>query len=74
MVKLTCWIYQVLAESEWSDLRQLRLSLAMSGIYLNRNGLVSGFDEHGQQRMAIPGCACQLVPSAIADADQPALP
>ncbi|HAT4499373.1 hypothetical protein [Pantoea sp. WEP] len=45
----------------------------MSGIYLNRNGLVSGFDEHGQQRMAIPGCACQLVPSAIADADQPAL-
>jgi hypothetical protein len=53
-VKLTGWIYMVLADSEWSGRRQLRLSPAVSGIYLNRNGLDSGFDEHGQQRRAIP--------------------
>jgi len=39
----------VLADSEWSGRRQLRLSPAVSGIYLNRNGLDSGFDEHGQR-------------------------
>lgn len=53
-MKLTGWIYVVLADSEWSGRRQLRLSPAVSGIYLNRNGLGSGFDEHGQQRIALP--------------------
>jgi hypothetical protein len=53
-VKLTGWIYMVLADSEWSGRRQLRLSPAVSGIYLNRNGLDSGFDDHGQQRIALP--------------------
>lgn len=49
-VKLTGWIYMVLAESEWSGRRQLRLSPSVSGIYLNRSGLDGGFDEHGRQR------------------------
>lgn len=31
-VKLTGWIYMVLAESEWSGRRHLRLSPAVSGI------------------------------------------
>lgn len=53
-VKLTGWIYAVLSESEWSGRRQLRLSPAVSGIYLNRHGLDSGFDENGQQRIAVP--------------------
>lgn len=30
------------------------LSPAVSGIYLNRNALDSCFDEHGQQRIALP--------------------
>lgn len=44
----------VLADSEWSGRRELRLSPAVSGIYLNRNGRDSGFDERGQQRLALP--------------------
>lgn len=52
-VKLIGWIYMVLADSEWGGRRQLRLSPAVSGIYLNRNGLDSGFDELGQQRIAL---------------------
>ena len=53
-VKLTGWIYMVLAESEWSGRRQLRLSPSVSGIYLNRSGLDGGFDEHGRQRTPLP--------------------
>lgn len=53
-VKLTGWIYRVLAESEWSGRRQLRLSPSVSGIYLNRSGLDSGFDEYGRQRTPLP--------------------
>jgi hypothetical protein len=51
-VKLTGWIYMVLAESEWSGRRQLRPSV--SGIYLNRHALDAGFDEHGRQRIPLP--------------------
>ncbi|MFL1819126.1 DUF2913 family protein [Pantoea agglomerans] len=53
-VKLTGWIYMVLAEGEWSGRRQLRLSPSVSGIYLNRNALDTGFDEQGQQRIPLP--------------------
>nr|WP_164973050.1 DUF2913 family protein [Pantoea agglomerans] len=53
-VKLTGWIYMVLAESEWSGRRQLRLSPSVSGIYLERRALDTGFDEHGRQRIALP--------------------
>ncbi|KHJ69225.1 hypothetical protein QU24_04680 [Pantoea rodasii] len=53
-VKLTGWIYMVLAESEWSGRRQLRLSPSVSGIYLNRHALDAGFDEHGRQRIPLP--------------------
>lgn len=53
-VKLTGWIYMVLAEGEWSGRRQLRLSPSVSGIYLNRNALDTGFDELGQQRIPLP--------------------
>ena len=53
-VKLTGWIYMVLAESEWSGRRQLRLSPSVSGIYLNRHALDVGFDEHGRQRIPLP--------------------
>ncbi|MGK3126444.1 DUF2913 family protein [Candidatus Pantoea formicae] len=52
-LKLTGWIYMVLAESEWSGRRQLRLSPTVSGIYINRNALDSGFDEHGRQRIPL---------------------
>ncbi len=53
-VKMTCWIYMVLAEGEWSGRRKLRLSPSVSGIYLNRNALDTGFDELGQQRIPLP--------------------
>jgi len=53
-VKMTGWVYMVLAESEWSGRRQLRLSQSVSGIYLNRNALGTGFDEQGQQRIPLP--------------------
>ncbi|WP_276308760.1 DUF2913 family protein [Pantoea rodasii] len=53
-VKLTGWIYMVLAESEWGGRRQLRLSPSVSGIYLNRQALDAGFDEHGRQRIPLP--------------------
>ncbi|MCT6592711.1 DUF2913 family protein [Pantoea dispersa] len=53
-VKLTGWIYMVLAESEWSGRRQLRLSTSVSGIYLNRHALDAGFDGHGRQRIPLP--------------------
>jgi len=53
-VKLTGWIYMVLAESEWSGRRQLRLSPTVSGIYLERRALDAGFDEHGRQRIPLP--------------------
>ncbi|WP_236699804.1 DUF2913 family protein, partial [Type-E symbiont of Plautia stali] len=53
-VKLTGWIYMVLAESEWRGRRQLRLSPSVSGIYLNRHALDAGFDEHGRQRIPLP--------------------
>ncbi len=52
--KLTGWIYMVLAESEWSGRRQQPLSPSVSGIYLNRNALETGFDEQGQQRIPLP--------------------
>jgi hypothetical protein len=52
--KLTGWIYMVLAESEWSGRRQRPLSPSVSGIYLNRNVLETGFDEQGQQRIPLP--------------------
>lgn len=51
---MTGWVYMVLAESEWSGRRQLRLSQSVSGIYLNRNALGTGFDEQGQQRIPLP--------------------
>jgi len=53
-VKLTGWIYMVLAESEWSGRRQLRLSPSVSGINLNRHALDAGFDEHGRQLIPLP--------------------
>ena len=53
-VKLTGWIYMVLAENEWSGRRQLRLSPSVSGIYLERRALNAGFDEHGRQRIPVP--------------------
>jgi hypothetical protein len=53
-MKLTGWIYMVLAESEWRGRRQLRLSPSVSGIYLNRHALDAGFDEHGRQRIPLP--------------------
>ncbi|WP_168355741.1 DUF2913 family protein [Pantoea agglomerans] len=53
-VKLTGWIYMVLAESEWSGRRQLRLSPSVSGIYLERRALDAGFDKHGRQRIPLP--------------------
>lgn len=52
-VKLTGWIYMVLAESEWSGRRQLRLSPSVSGIYLNRSALDNGFDDRGRQRIPL---------------------
>jgi len=53
-VKITGWIYMVLAKSEWSGRRKLRLSPSVAGIYLNRNALDTGFDEQGQQRIPLP--------------------
>lgn len=53
-VKLTGWIYMVLAGSEWCGRRQLRLTPSVSGIYLCRSALDAGFDEHGQQRIPLP--------------------
>lgn len=52
-VKLTGWIYMVLPESEWSGRRQMKLSPAVSGIYLSQTALDNGFDEHGRQRSAL---------------------
>lgn len=60
-VKLTAYIYMVLADSEWSGPLLLRLSPTVSGIYLNRHGFDYGFDEHGQQRIALPArIGCEL--------------
>jgi len=53
-VKLTGWIYMVLSENEWSGRRQLRLSPSVSGVYLRRSALETGFDEHGRQRSPMP--------------------
>ena len=52
-VKLTGWIYMVLAGSEWSGRHQVRLSPSVSGIYLSRSALDNGFDEHGRQRIPL---------------------
>ncbi|KJV49591.1 hypothetical protein VH86_04840 [Pantoea sp. BL1] len=48
-VKLTGWIYMVLAGREWCGRHQLRLSPTVSGVYLCRSALDKGFDEHGRQ-------------------------
>ncbi|MDE8558912.1 DUF2913 family protein [Pantoea vagans] len=53
-VKLTGWIYMVLSENEWSGRRQLRLSSSVSGVYLRRSALETGFDEHGEQHSTLP--------------------
>ena len=52
-LKLNGWIYMVLADSEWSGRRQLKLSPSVCGIYLNRNALDKGFHEHGEQRVPL---------------------
>ncbi|ORM63991.1 hypothetical protein PRCB_17680 [Pantoea rodasii] len=48
-VKMSGWIYMVLAGSEWCGRRQLRLSSSVSGVYLCRSALDNGFNENGQQ-------------------------
>lgn len=53
-VRITGWIYMVLAEGEWSGRRKLRLSPFVSGIYLNRNALDTSFDDLGRQRIPLP--------------------
>ncbi|MGC0869964.1 UNVERIFIED_ORG: hypothetical protein C7430_11574 [Pantoea agglomerans] len=53
-VKMTGWIYMVLAEGEWSGRRKLRLSPFVSSIYLNRNALDTGFDDLGRPRIPLP--------------------
>ncbi len=44
----------VLTDNEWCGRHQLKLDCGVSGIYLSRTALDSGFDEHGQQRIALP--------------------
>lgn len=53
-LKLAGWIYMVLSESEWSGRRALKLNPSVSGLYLNKNALDAGFDEHGGQRCPLP--------------------
>lgn len=53
-VRLTGWIYMVLSIGEWSGRHQLRLSPSVSGIYINRNALDTGFNQHGQQCKPLP--------------------
>lgn len=48
------WIYMVLSEREWSGRRALKLNPSVSGLYLNKNALDAGFDEHGGQRCPLP--------------------
>ncbi|WP_244319743.1 MULTISPECIES: hypothetical protein [Pantoea] len=44
----------VLSENEWSGRRQLPLNSSVSGVYLRRSALETGFDEHGRQRSPLP--------------------
>ncbi|KHJ69247.1 hypothetical protein QU24_04820 [Pantoea rodasii] len=53
-VKLIDWACMVLTDNEWSGRHQLKLDRGVSGIYLSRTALDSGFDDHGQQRIALP--------------------
>lgn len=53
-VKLTGWVYMVLTEAQWSGRNRVRLNPAVSGIYINRAALDSGFDEEGKQQSPLP--------------------
>ena len=53
-VKLTGWVYMVLSEAQWSGRNRTRLNPAVSGIYINRAALDSGFDDGGKQRYPLP--------------------
>ncbi|WP_336796286.1 DUF2913 family protein [Erwinia aphidicola] len=53
-VKLTGWVYMILSEAQWSGRNRVRLNPAVSGIYINRAALHSGFDDEGKQRYPLP--------------------
>ncbi|MBN1087272.1 hypothetical protein JNO12_24195 [Erwinia aphidicola] len=44
----------VLSEKEWSGRNRIRLNPAVSGIYINRAALESGFEDERKQRYPIP--------------------